>query len=322
MPGREQRIGALRLAETASGGEEFWIAASDETWLHGRCVASRQSWGMARRRGSTLMASDLRDDAMVVRCREAATSAAAQLRGVSALSRIVTRVTSEEGDVQVETTVVLTRNSMSVVTTTDHWMEDDQLLLRLATPEPRESIPSDLPLLWSHGSAAVLLHEAAGHAAEHGAATASWPPWLRVMDQSRSGAADLLHGETPRATRRQSFVDVPLPRMTAVVVEHSSAPFDLPDEHIEVLLIGGGAYDPVTDEVTIHVAASRAVRALTSRSLQPFTLRAPRRLVAASLRGAAGPAERYPGVICSREGQELFVSSEAPQLLTAALPLA
>lgn len=321
MPTGERLIGTLAPAAMAMQGS-FWLAAIDETWRRGRCVASRQSWGTAEWRSGHLLASDQRDDDLVSRCREAVAAAGESLRGAAALTRIVSRVTRDDEHLQAETTIVLTRGSISLVTTTEHWMEDDQLMLGLVVSEPQLPVPPDAPLLWCHGSAAVLLHEAAGHAAEHGAAPELWPPWLRVTDRSPRGVADLLAGDEPRSLRRESFVDVPLARMSRVVVEQSNAPFVLPDERIEVKLVGGGAYDPLTDEVTIHVAAASLVRAAGSSSLLPFTLRASRRQVASSLLGAEGAPERYPGVICSREGQELYVSSEAPLLITAALPLA
>jgi hypothetical protein len=81
----------------------------------------------------------------------------------------------------------------------------------------------------------------------------------------------------------------------------------LPDERIDIQLIAGGAYDPLTDLVTINVAASSA---------GAFTIRRTRAQIAASLSGATGAPIRYPGVICSREGQELFVASHAPVIIT------
>jgi hypothetical protein len=48
-------------------------------------------------------------------------------------------------------------------------------------------------------------------------------------------------------------------------------------------------------------------------------MHASRQAIARALIGAEGHPQRYPGVICSREGQELFVASHAPVLLTAEL---
>lgn len=302
--------------------EEFRIAAIDQTWSEGRCVTSRQSWGMARSHARQLVASDRRDDELVALCNDAIAAAATTLRNAGALSRIVCRATREGGRLEVETTVVLSRNSFSLVTTVDLWREDDQLLQRIASTAPRVPPPHDLPLLWCHGSAAVLLHEAAGHAAEHGAPRLPWPHWLVAEDRSQAGPADLLAGEPPRALRRESFSDVPLRRMTSVVVRQSGAPYELPAERLEVMLVAGGAYDPVTDEVTIHVAAAEHRSGDESTLVTPFVLRAPRPQVAASFRGGSGVPERYPGVICSREGQELYVSSAAPLILTDPLPFA
>jgi hypothetical protein len=81
----------------------------------------------------------------------------------------------------------------------------------------------------------------------------------------------------------------------------------MPADATEIDLVAGGSYDPLTDTVTIHVAASSA---------GAFTLRRTRAEVAASLAGAFGEPLRYPGVICSREGQELAVGSFAPVMIT------
>jgi hypothetical protein len=57
-----------------------------------------------------------------------------------------------------------------------------------------------------------------------------------------------------------------------------------------------------------------------TQRIPPFALRASRREVAQALIGATGDPIRYPGVICSREGQEIYVGSRAPVMLTAELP--
>jgi hypothetical protein len=98
--------------------------------------------------------------------------------------------------------------------------------------------------------------------------------------------------------------------MLHLVARQNGAPFALPDERIDVHLVAGGAYDPLTDIVTINVAASSA---------GAFTIKRTRTEIAASLAGATGEPIRYPGVICSREGQELFVASHAPVMITGPL---
>src|SRR5258706_9562720 len=98
--------------------------------------------------------------------------------------------------------------------------------------------------------------------------------------------------------------------MKHLVARQTGAPFAPPSQRIEVQLIAGGAYDPVTDMVTINVAVSTA---------GAFTIKRTRAEIAASLAGAFGEPIRYPGVICSREGQELYVPSYAPVMLTDAL---
>jgi hypothetical protein len=171
-----------------------------------------------------------------------------------------------------------------------------------------------------NGSAAVLLHEAIGHAAEHGHAPIGWPRWLRARDVTSDGSSvDLIAGELPTALRRESFRDIPIRRMTELIVEQDAAPFELPAERIEVYLAAGGAYEPLTETVTVTTAVANVVKGDRAERIPSLRLRATRAAIARALRGAAGSSMRYPGVICSREGQELFVASHAPIMVTAEL---
>ncbi len=182
-----------------------------------------------------------------------------------------------------------------------------------------------LPILWRNGSAAVLLHEAVGHPAEHAAPGVKWPRWLRVNDEPSIAVDDCgdvprhvdLFKEAPSCARRESFRDVPLRRMTTLVVRQSGAPFEVPDEHIEVHLVAGGGYDALTDTVAINVSVADLVNDGKRHRIRPFTIREHRAAIAESLRGASGEPIRYPGVICSREGQEIVVGSYAPEIVTA-----
>ena len=274
----------------------FAIASRDELWLHGALSESRLMHGEARQRGRTIDATDARDEDLVRACEDAidnARSAIAALR--DARVRMVARATREDDGECVETTITISIGGVSVVTTPADAIGDYSLLRGLAGSKPTMSLGS-LPIVWQNGSAAVLLHEAIGHAREHDAASVRWPAWLSV--------------DAPLVTRRETFRDVPLPRMKHLIATQTDAPFVLPKERIEVQLIAGGAYDPVTDIVTIHVAVSSA---------GPFTIRRKRAEIAAAISGAAGEPIRYPGVICSREGQELYVASHAPVMITDAL---
>src|SRR5205085_8504167 len=117
--------------------------------------------------------------------------------------------------------------------------------------------PRPLPIVWRNGSAAVLLHEAIGHAAEHAHARLEWPRWLRARDVARDGrTADLIEAQPPPALRRQSFRDVPLRRMTDLRFEQIGAPFELPAERIEVFLISSGTYEPLTQTISIDVSVA------------------------------------------------------------------
>jgi hypothetical protein len=100
--------------------------------------------------------------------------------------------------------------------------------------------------------------------------------------------------------------------MTTLVASQVNASFELPGEAIEVHLVAGGAYEPLTELVTVEIA----VATYRGCRIPPFTIAKSRQEVAASLSGATGEPLRYPGVICSREGQELVVGSYAPVMVT------
>ena len=277
----------------------FRIAIRDEVFDNGALIESRVSHGEARQVGREIVAGDRgARDLIPLPVRIALPGARA---------RVVTRATDEE----VSTTISVTKNGVSIVTTPEHLERDLALLGERPSGPQRSGVSPDRhsrraggstpagrrpALLWRNGSAAVLLHEAIGHPAEHDEPPLELPPWLHV--------------DVPLAWRRQSFRDVPLLRMTEVRVSQENAPFDLPDERIEIHLLGGGGYDPLTSLVTIRVAVSNA---------GPFEIVAPRERIARSLLGARGESERYPGVIWSLEGQELYVASHAPLMLTTGL---
>jgi hypothetical protein len=288
----------------------FAIATRDELWIDGRLAERRLSHGSAIDDGARIIAVDSFDAELVRACDDAV----AELReevDENARVRLVGTARRVRGVMMTEATMTVTINGISIV-------GRDASLLRSLAPRTGEQMNEGQvsgPFLWRNGSAAVLLHEAIGHAAEHDAKRVDWPEWLTVRDEpafpiddagNDTRAADLMR-EPPACLRRESFRDVPLRRMTNVVVRQHGAPFDMPPDAIEIELVAGGSYDPLTDTVTIHVAASSA---------GAFTLRRTRAEVAASLAGAAGEVLRYPGVICSREGQELAVGSFAPVMIT------
>jgi hypothetical protein len=275
----------------------FAIASRDELWLRGALSESRLMHGQARQHGQTIDATDAFDGNLVRACDEAIEGARSTIAALGdARVRVVARATTREDDGEcVETTITISIGGLSVVTTVLNAIADYELLRRLAGSKPTMA-PGSFPIAWQNGSAAVLLHEAIGHAREHDAAGVRWPAWLSV--------------DAPLVMRRETFRDVPLPRMKHLIATQSEAPFVLPRERIDVELIAGGAYDPVTDMVTINVAVSTA---------GVFTIRRTRTHIAAALSGATGEPIRYPGVICSREGQELYVASHAPVMITDAL---
>lgn len=270
----------------------FAHAVREELWSRGRRLESRLSHGEAFEDARGIVASDKRDDALValaerelVRLREAMPH--------DALVRLVAEASTEG----VASTMTVRAGAHSVVTDPDHAADDVELLMTIAHRCAADraapaSAANGAPILWLNGSGSVLLHEAAGHPIEHGLPALELPEWLHIEVALRS--------------RRASFRDVPLQRMQHVRVTQTGAPFDLPEERVEVYLVEGGAYDPLTDVVTVRVSASSA---------GAFVLRRPRRDI--RFLGASGEPQRYPGVVCSREGQELVVASHAAALLIA-----
>jgi len=281
----------------------FAIATRDELWIQGRLVERRLSHGEAIEDEGGIRAVDLGDPALVAAC----DSAIDELRACvvpDARVRLVVEARAETSGETLTKTIVVTLGSLSVVTTSEHIANDVSLLRSALAARPIDSdAPScNIPLLWKNGSAAVLLHEAIGHPLEHGQAAVELPSWLTI--------------DVPLQLRRASFKDVPLMRMTNVLARQTNAPFALPERRIEIALVDGGAYDPLTELVTVRVASADLINGDDVRVLAPFTIHESRANIARSIIGATGEPVRYPGVICSREGQELVVGSHAPLLLT------
>jgi hypothetical protein len=295
----------------------FAIVSRDGLWRDGEMIEERLSHGVAEQRGRVITAGDMPDAELARICDQRFDEIVRSVKGTRVRVRGVAfarRVQSANGE-DVFSSAVITASS--VVTTPERFAED----IQLARPAASERVKDGAPILWSNGSASVLLHEAIGHAAEEGAARIEWPEWLRVRDEPRfrlddagniARTSDLLR-EPPASLRRATFKDVAIPRMTRVVIEGERT-FELPDEYIEVQLTAGGRYDPLTEHVSISVA-----QAVDSRGepLQPFVIRTTRDRIRASLIGARGVPVRYPGVICSSDGQKLVVECFAPVMLTA-----
>ncbi len=271
----------------------FANATCDELWLQGRLAERRLSWGEAFDDGNTIVASDTRDDALVAACE----AAMEELRRC-VFPDVRMRLLADARLDGVTSTITVSLAGHSIVTDATH-LHDDLELLQRAALEP-ESEGRELPLVWRNGSGAVLLHEAVGHPAEHGQ-TSALPAWLHIAN--------------PLSLRRASFRDVPLLRMTNLVARQQDAPFAWPEERLEVLLVDSGEYDPLTEIVTLRIAAADLVEGYVRTRVAPFTFTRSRHEI--DYRGATGEPVRYPGVICSREGQELVVGSHAPLLVTA-----
>lgn len=203
----------------------------------------------------------------------------------------------------------------------------------LLVPDPEAFLAdfSSLPIAWLHGTGSVLLHEAAGHPAEIGAEPARWPPWLRIRDDPDAGGIgdmkrddsgrevatrDLTRGELPDAWRRESYRDVPLRRMTNLIVESEQVLPALPSPRLEALLLGGGDWDPLSDQIRVRVLEARLVQEGSVRRILPFVYRVSRRQLSRLLLGSFGESVWYPGVLCGDEGQRVPVGSRAPMLVT------
>jgi hypothetical protein len=273
----------------------YAVATLEELWSNDRLTERRLSHGEAREDERGIVAIDNRDDALVDACERAMNAARACC--VAPNRRILVEATRAN----VATIVVLRDGVHSLVTDPDNF-DRDAALLRSIASRSVEAEPESLPIVWRNGSAAVLLHEAIGHALEYGHEPIAWPSWLEI--------------DVPLASRRASFRDVPLQRMMHLVARQRGATLDVPRRRIDVLLLDGGAYEPLTQRVTLRVSAADLIDGENARGLPPFTITKTRSETAAALAGAAGESIRYPGVICSREGQELLVPSSAPDMLT------
>jgi hypothetical protein len=263
----------------------FAHAVREELWSRGRLLEWRLSHGEARDDAQGIIATDARNDDHVA----AAERELVRLRAAMPGEGFTVRLVAESGTEGTTGTMTVRLGPLSVVTT-PAYIEDDVLLLRTAGVPPAVQAASRR-LLWQNGSAAVLLHELLGHPLEHGMPSIELPPWLHV--------------DIPLMMRRATFRDIPLLRMQHVRIAQRDAPYEPGDDPVTVTLVDSGSYDPLTDVVTLNIAAS---------SIGAFTISEPRERFV--LTGARGEPARYPGVICSREGQELVVGSYAPEMLT------
>jgi hypothetical protein len=308
----------------------FAIASRDEIWVRGSMIQQRLEHGHAHFDHGEIQASD-RLDAPTREACDALVHEHSHFANEldDCRVRIVASARRVGDEVREEVSVSISLGGLSVVTTPEHVGESVRLLRNVAPASaggpPAKAGATSLPLVWRNGSAAILIHEAAGHAAEHGAPPVPWPDWLTIRDVPRSSSddagetpslANLIRGECPSSLRRASFRDAPLRRMSEVVVEQHGAPFDEPEERIDVLLVEGGSYDPLTEMVSLRIAAADLIRKGGSEPMAPFDIIRSRSAIAAAMAGASGAPIRYPGVVCSREGQEVFVGSQAPVMLT------
>jgi hypothetical protein len=275
----------------------FAVAACEELWSRGRLVERRLSCGEATEDEHGIAASDKADPSLMQSCDEA----------IAAMRRLLEpdlrmRLVAESREDGTESTIVASIAQLSVVSDPQNLAADLRLLREIAAVAPsHRHPPPELPILWKNGTAAVLAHEAVGHPREQGRDAVPLPEWLTV--------------DVALEPRRASFRDVPLMRMRHVRVVQHDAPFAPAPDRVEILLVDGGAYEPLTDTVTLRVSAADVVSGRGAERLAPFEIVETRSALLRAITGASGEPVRYPGVVCSREGQELFVESYAPLLL-------
>jgi hypothetical protein len=207
----------------------------DALWVRGALDESRVSQGQAVGRGREIVARDRIDNRdLAGRLRAACDREMERLQqAVAPLkdARIRGMVTATESEV--EATVTITVDGVSVVASPDDVASTYTALRRLLRPPAAHPPPRPMPIVWRNGSAAVLLHEAIGHAAEHAHARLDWPRWLRARDIARDGrAANLIDGEIPAAMRRESFHRYSAAPNDRSHFEQVGAPFELPSDRI------------------------------------------------------------------------------------------
>ena len=226
----------------------FAIASRDELWLRRRAdgVAADAWRGDAARRSRSRRVTRAMTARARVRVRHRCGARdRASLR--DARVRVVVRATRENDVEPVETTMTIAIDGVSVVTTPSNALADYELLHRARNGSGAVA-RSDRLAEWIGARCCCTRRSAMP--ANTMRAPVAWPAWLSIdaplvppaRDVSRRSAA--AHDASHRA--------------------QNDAPFALPDERIEVQLVAGGAYDPITDVVTIDVAVSSA---------GPFTIR-------------------------------------------------
>ncbi len=283
--------------------------------------------GFAIQRGLEIQATDACDDEVLERCDQEMNRVRVPLETLlEGRARVVASARRVGDRIRVNAWINATIGSLSMLSAPQHFARDAELLVELASIAPAAAVDyRGIPIVWRNGSASVLLHEAVGHAAEHHQEPIEWPGWLSVSDEPEfdfddagepTRKADLIRGEPPRSMLRESFSDVPLPRMSRVIVRHEGQSFEPPKRRIEIQLLAGGTYEPLSETVVLMISAADLLDDERSVRLKPFTIRETRRSIARAIRSAAGDPIRYPGLVCSREGQEMVVASHAPLMLT------
>lgn len=195
-----------------------------------------------------------------------------------------------------------------------------------APPAPQQGTVLDptAALVFAGGTAAVLMHEMAGHRAETAAVPLLLPSWLHVTDRpprhfddcGLAATARDLTSSAASSFRRWRAIDAPLPRMWDVYVEASAtAPSAEPRTCFVIRAIAAGHWNATTEEVSMIVTDAQLLRNGTTEPVQVptrLTLRAS--AVTARVTGAAGAVVRAPSVVCGSHGSEIIAGSAACDL--------
>lgn len=226
-------------------------------------------------------------------------------------------VVNESGAFRAEDHVSTVRHGQSVVTCAGS--ELGALLARLQQERGEPHLPTpSLPLVFTNGSGAVLLHECIGHASEEGIFTPSLPFAVfdapaAVDDIGCSPQPADLRTSAPLGWRRWSFRDVPLRRMTSLVIDAAPAA-ERPDRYIDVDEVEEGTFDSLSGTATLLVRSAAEVTPSGRTTLIPFELTVSRDSLWQRL-SIAGTAAVERTVICSARGQRAPVHSSCPDLL-------
>lgn len=240
-------------------------------------------------------------------------------------------VVSNHGVDRQESQIVrVEREGVALVSST---LQDVQLVDRVPAARCMARPTEAMPLHFVSGSGAVLMHEAIGHPAEQNDFI-TWPDWLRVTDDptmnglgmcrvddtGRETVLRQLVSDSPSAYRRGDHRDLPLNRMTNVVVSARFCATEPAPRRIVIELVDHGTWDAARDLVILRIVRSTLHDHESAVPLLPWRFAMTRAAVSRSLSATSLAVELYPGVICSSAGQDIGVGSASCDLVVVEEP--